>query len=53
MSKRTYSKTDAQQRTIGGLFAIMMTENPRAAELLVIRLQQFIRARMSRGCNAG
>lgn len=53
MSKRTYSKTEAQQRTIEGLFAIIMNENPRAAELLVIRLQQSIRNRMSRGGNPG
>jgi len=50
---RTYSKSDAQRRTIEGLFAIMMQESPREAETLLIRLQRQMRDRQCKGVNVG
>lgn len=50
---RTYSKSDAQKRTIEGLFSIMLHENPREAETLLIRLQRQMRDRQVKGANIG
>lgn len=53
MAARIYSKTDAQARTIEGLFLIMAQENPRAAETLLVKLQRMARERSNKGRNVG
>ncbi len=53
MKPRVYSKCDAQKRTIEGLFSIMIQENPREAETLLIRLQRQVRERQCKGANVG
>lgn len=53
MAARTYSKLGAQVRTIESLFAIMLQENPTAAQVLLVKLQRQLGARSHRGANAG
>lgn len=53
MAPRNYSKHEAQERTIVGLFSIMLNEQPRKAETILVKLQKIARQKSTRSGNVG